>query len=238
MRSWIHAAWLLTIIALAALAPDAARADVDPNASSGYFVTIAARWCTSYDQITANVARNNIQESLKDLGQNSPYGGEDSVVPATEAATQPQCKPLPGWQFTLGRGIGPKSVGPWGSLSDVTGAMPAAVSNTTPIVTRESVPDPGTPGSTLLGATTIELTNEQKDLAAQTSRLWIQGGVPGDPVLDGVLDLAGKYALGALRCSYDNQNGDNVEWIAYKSASTHTYCFAYYMTPPPDSATV
>ena len=82
------------------------------------------------------------------------------------------------------------------------------------------------------------MTNAQRDRAAQTSLLWIQGGVPGDPVLNGVPDFAGKYAFGALRCSYDALNGDNVEWIAYKTGTTLAYCFAYYVTPPPDSATV
>ena len=33
-----------------------------------YFVTIAARQCPNYQSITANRARNNIQESLRDLG--------------------------------------------------------------------------------------------------------------------------------------------------------------------------
>ena len=148
---WIHAAVALAIAALIAPAPAAAQTPPDPNAPSGYRVTIAARWCTSYDQITANVARNNIQESLRDLGPNSPYGGDDSVTPKIEAETQPDCRPLPGWRFTLGTGIGPKSVGPWGSLSDVTGLMPPAVPNTTPIVTQDSVDDPGAPGTKLRG---------------------------------------------------------------------------------------
>ena len=44
-------------------------------------VTIAARSCPSYQAITANRARNNIMESLKDLGADTPYGAERAPVP-------------------------------------------------------------------------------------------------------------------------------------------------------------
>ena len=115
--------------------------------------------------------------------------------------------------------------------------------NTTPIVTEASVPNRDAdgvaiPNTSIAGATTVELTDAQKTLAQQSSRLWIQGGVPGDPVLDAVPAFRGGYAFGALRCSIDNLNGDNVEWIAYPTGREHVYCFAYYVTPPPGSATV
>ena len=150
-------------------------------------------------------------------------------------------QPLPGWQFTLGTAIGSKSIGNWGSLSNVSGAMAPLLPNVTPIVTEASVAEsrrarcPDLEQS-IEGATTVELTNAQKTLAQQSSRLWIQGGVPGDPVLDAVPGFRGGYAFGALRCSIDNWNGDNVEWITYPTGREHVYCFAYYVTPPPGSA--
>ena len=39
----------------------------------GIKVTIAARECPEYTDITANRARNDIQESLEDLGADTPY---------------------------------------------------------------------------------------------------------------------------------------------------------------------
>ncbi len=88
-------------------------------------------------------------------------------------------------------------------------------------------------GATIYGATTIELTPEQRELAAQSSKLWIQGGTQANPITD-----AETYAFGALRCATDNLNGDNVEWISYPPNSTHVFCFAYYVKPAPTSGTI
>ena len=80
---------------------------------------------------------------------------------------------------------------------------------------------------------TIELTAEQRQLATQGSKLWIQGGTKKNPITD-----AETYGFGALRCATDNLNGDNVEWISYPPDTTHVFCFAYYVTPPPTSGTI
>jgi uncharacterized repeat protein (TIGR01451 family) len=61
----------------------------------------------------------------------------------------------------------------------------------------------------------------------------LQGGTPTDPVLD-----SDKYAFGALRCSDDNVNGDNVEYARFSEGLQHIYCFAYYVVPPPASGTI
>ena len=200
-------------------------------------VTIAARSCPTYQDITANRARNNIQESLKDLGPDTPYGqnGRPLLVdPATEAQFQPNCTPLENWQFTLGKGIAIRNAvppEPWGRLSYVTDPFAQT------IVTQGSVPllsGTGQPtASTISGATTIELTADQRELASQSSKLWLQGGTPANPITD-----SEAYAFGALRCATDNLNGDNVEWISYPPAGTHVFCFAYYVTPPPTSGTI
>jgi hypothetical protein len=74
------------------------------------------------------------------------------------------------------------------------------------------------------GATTIELTKAQAKRAATASSLWIQGGTPSDPILNG--QYPDQFGFGALRCSIDNLNGDNVEWIAYPQGTEHAFCYA------------
>ena len=82
-----------------------------PTAPSGaantntYQVTLVARQCPTYGDITANLARNNIQESLQDLGADTAYQPGQAISPAIEAPNQPACTPLTGWSFTFGSGI-------------------------------------------------------------------------------------------------------------------------------------
>lgn len=104
---------------------------------SGYSVTFAARVCPDYGDIFANKARNNIVESLKDLGPNTQYGISGVLVNPAYEDEYPQtlCQPLPGWKFTLGTGYQSRAVtGDWGSLSKVTSAY------STQIVTQASTP--------------------------------------------------------------------------------------------------
>lgn len=205
------------------------------TSSQPRLVTIAARSCPSYTAVTANRARNNIQESLEDLGPDTPYGsGSINVDPAVEAASQPTCTAIANWVFTLGTGIAIRDAvppEPWGRLSYVTGPFSPT------IVTQSAVPllnsTGQATGATIDGATTIALTEEQSKLAAQSSKLWIQGGTKADPITDDE-----TYAFGALRCATDNLNGDNVEWISYPPAATHVFCFAYYVKPAPSSGTI
>jgi uncharacterized repeat protein (TIGR01451 family) len=218
-------------IAAALGVPGAAAA----QAVSPLSVTIAARVCPTYDAISANRARNNIQESLEDLGADTSYPAGQPIDPVHEDASQPRCRPLPNWRFTLGTGIVTRAVtGPWGSLSIVTGPF------ATDIQTKESVALLNTSGQdtdrTIAGATTITLTPAQADLAARTSALWIQGGTPADPILN--QPYPGQYGFGALRCAIDNLNGDNVEWISVPQGSRHVFCYAYYVQPPPTSGTI
>jgi hypothetical protein len=200
---------------------------------SGYFVTLAARSCPTYADVRANRARNNIQESLKDLGPDTNYVAGEAVSAAKEAAApQSACTPITNWQFTTGTGIQGGVTGPWGSLSRVTGTGRALGP------TQASVPllNPnGTPsGSSLPGAVTVELT--PSEFQQTSSRLWVQGGTPTDPVLNTV--FPGQYGFAALRCAVDNLNGDNVEFVAFPQGAKSVLCFAYYVTPPPTSGTI
>jgi uncharacterized protein DUF11 len=210
----------------------AALAGAQPaSASHIRQVTIAARVCPSYAAITANEARNNIQESLQNLGVNTPYKPNDAMDPDVEAANQPLCSAIAGWHFILGTGISaPKLAGVWGSLSQVSGAYP------TDVTTRDSTPLLSTlgvdTGRTISGAVTITLTDAQSDRAS-SGNLWIMGGTSAAPVGD-----PDRYAFGALRCGVDNLNGDNVEYISVPTPSTHAFCFAYYVSPSPKSGTI
>ena len=218
-------------------APRTARAAA--SSGSGYFVTFVGLSCNAYTDIFANRARNDIVESLRDLGPNTQYGTSGALINPVYETKSPQdrCHPITGWEFALGTGIRTRAdTGVWGSISRVTGPY------STSIVTKASTPlldvhaDP-VAGVHLAGATTIELTKEQRQQASQPSRLWAQGGVPGDPVL--VDKFPGpEYAFGTLRCASDNLNGDNVEFIYFPAGVTHVFCYGIYVKPPPTSGTI
>jgi uncharacterized repeat protein (TIGR01451 family) len=198
-------------------------------------VTYAARVCNSYTDVTANLARNDIQESLRDLGADTLYTGGEPISPAKEAQGQPNCRPLPNWVFVLGTGFQTRAVnGSWGSLSKVLSPYG------TSIVTQNAVPlldaQGKDTGQSLRGAVTVALTEDQADRAATSSSLWLQGGTPTDPVLDQT--YPGQYGFAALRCALDDLNGDNVEWIGFPSGTDHVFCYAYYVQPPPTSGTI
>jgi uncharacterized repeat protein (TIGR01451 family) len=230
----------LVVLCLAGAAPPWGDSGASAATRSGppaqkILVTIAARSCPSYPDITANLARNNIQESLQDLGADTLYRSGEPISYSLELEGQPNCTPLPNWRFTLGRGYRSRAVtGSWGALSIVTDPFP------TSIVTRQQTPllDPrGNPtGREIAGAVTIELDATQAELASRPNRLWLQGGTTTDPVLD--QQFPQQYGFGALRCAIDNLNGDNVEWIGFPEGATHVFCYAYYVKPPPTSGTI
>lgn len=218
-----------------ATTPAGAQESQGQKPGSGLFLTIAARSCPTYADITANRARNDIQESLRDLGPNTPYSSREKIDPDVEQRTQPNCTPLADWDFTFGDGYRSRAVaGPWGALSIVKNPIPQTVR------TQPSVPllnsHAQSTGREIQGAVTIELTEQEARRAGRHNRFWIQGGTPTDPILD--QRFPGQYGFGALRCAIDNLNGDNVEWISYPQGSTHVFCFAYYVKPPPTSGTI
>lgn len=186
-------------------------------------MTFVARSCPAYTDIFANKSRNDIMESLQDLGPDSPYTSPASLVdPAVEAlAPQSVCKPLPNWEFMLGHGFQSRAVkGPWGSLSKITDPFARA-----PIVTQSSTPlydqyHNRIRGRSVAGAVTIELTRAERKQASQADQLWTQGGTPTDPVL--ARKFSGpQYGFGALRCGTDDVNGDNVEYLFFPAGVKH-----------------
>ncbi|WP_189274631.1 prealbumin-like fold domain-containing protein [Kitasatospora griseola] len=147
-------------------------------------VTYVARVCDNYDEVMANRARNNLQESLRDLGPDSNYAPGVAVNPTNEAegTPVPPCRPLPGWSFSTGTGF--------------------------------------------LDANELA--------AARKAALVAQGGTKSAP-LNGMQDT---YGFAALRCSQDNQNGDNAEYVDFPSGTTHVFCYYYAITPPPGAGTI
>jgi Domain of unknown function DUF11 len=213
--------------------------DVDPDGPSGYYVTYVALSCPDYTDIFANKARNDILESLRDLGPDSQYLDNDLLVnPDSESeAPQDKCDPITGWNFKMGTGIeGRADTGVWGSLSKVTNPYDTSITteSSTPLLDQDAKPI-GT--QTLPGATTIQLTNAERQQASNSGSLWAQGGVPGDPVL--VSKFPGpKYGFGALRCATDDLNGDNVEYIYFPSGVNHVFCYGIYVKPPPTAGLI
>ncbi len=192
-----------------------------------YQVTFVARSCATYQDISANLARNNIQESLQDLGHDTWYQSGQAIAPDIETPHQPDppCRPLEGAQFTFGNGI--NGVTPGTNLSRVSNPGSA-------ITVQPSVPllDPqGNPtGQSIAAATTVTLTQSQVT-AALNRQLWVQGGTPTEPQLSG-------QAFGALRCAIDNLNGDNVEWVGYPSGTTNVFCYYYAVGQTPAPGTI
>ena len=196
---------------------------------------MVARYCPSYSDVFANRARNNIMESLNDLGPDTPYTNFTQVEPSVEDGLAPQtnCHPLTGWTFAFGTGIASNGAGT--NLSYVTGTGTVANRQVT---TQASVPllnGTGQPtGQQIAGATTFTLTSTEENLAARGSSLWAMGGTPSAPLNN----QGSQYGFAALRCATDNLNGDNVEFISYPANTTHVVCYAFYVQPPPHSATV
>ena len=81
---------------------------------------------------------------------------------------------------------------------------------------------------------TVRLTDAQAERAQRGSSLWVQGGTPSQP-LNGLQD---EYGFAALRCSIDNLNGDNVEWIGFPSGARHVFCYYFAVKPPPTAGTI
>ena len=234
------AGWAQWIVVVALAAGALAMPGSALGKGSGYYVTFVARSCPSYQDIFANKARNDIQESLVDLGPDSPYNTTAGLVDPSVEVRRPQtaCSPLPNWQFTLGHGYQTRAVsGPWGSLSKVTDPFsgPAIVTQaSTPLLDQYHHP---VGQLSIRGAVTVQLTDEERQQASNANQLWAQGGTPDDPVL--AQQFPGpQYGFAALRCATDALNGDNVEYIFFPGGVTHVFCYAFYVVPPPTSGTI
>jgi hypothetical protein len=203
-----------------------------PVADQPLSITYVARSCPAYSDIMANKARNNLQESLRDLGPDTNYVATAEVTRQAEAngTPVPPCVPLSGWTFSTGTGItGPTSATL--NLSTVTNPMRQDI--TTTASTAELNPQGLPTGRTIEGAVTVQL-NAAEQQAVLGHRLWVQGGTPGAP-LNGMQD---QYGFGALRCALDAVNGDNVETVNYPKGARHVFCYYYTVSPPPGAGTI
>ena len=198
-------------------------------------LTLAARVCPSFAAITANTARNNIMESLENLGADSPYKpvgvDPEGHGPRRRGGGPAQLRAARQLELHARQG-----------LPDAGGErqLRLAQHRQDPIfrtVTSEaSVPLlsdlSADTGRTIQGAVTIKLSDDEV-AQANSSNLWVQGGTQTEPVAD-----PDTYAFGALRCATDNVNGDNVEYVAYPTGKNHVFCFAYYVSPAPTAGTI
>lgn len=193
-------------------------------------ITFVARVCRQYTDIMANRARNNIQESLRDLGKDSVYSAGQPISPGIEGPNDPACTPLRNWNFQMGTGITGKTPAT-NYLSTVTNPY------STSIVTGGPVPELDSAGvdtgRTIDGAVTVVLTPQQAQQAQQANSLWVQGGTKAQ-----TLPPSGEWGFGALRCAVDNLNGDNVEYVSYPQAARHVFCYYYAVSPPPEAGSI
>ncbi len=213
---------------------------ITPQATGDFLITLVARSCApdsdpgtnNYKNVRANRARNNIQESLKNLGPDSNYTSsmEPPVNPVNEnASPQDVCQPITNWPLTFGDRIDGKSPPPLNYLSKVGNQNGTyRTLGSTPELNSQGNPT----GRDVLGAVTVPLTDAQAALAAR-STLWVMGGTPNDPLAEAANGFGpANYAFGALRCAYDALNGDNVEFVNYRAGVRHVFCYAIYLTPP------
>jgi hypothetical protein len=197
-------------------------------------VTFVARECPNYTDVMANKARNNIMQSLRNLGIDSIYSQTQAVSNLEEESVTTQlnnCIPLNNWKFTIGNGINSsKDTGSFGSLSKVRSVLRTteATRNDTDILTANGSPS----GDTIDGAINVTLNSTELDALAQ-GKLTVQGGQPDSPLL-------GSQVLGfaTLRCGLDNYNADNVEFIRFPSNQSRVYCYAYYVNPAPSAGKI
>jgi hypothetical protein len=220
----------LTAVVGASLAAVPATA-ATVGATDAYSITFAARVCDSYADVLANKARNNIMESLKDLGADTNYAPSDIVSAEKEETGNANCRPLQDWEMTTGTAFAGKTPATR-NLSTVTNPFPGTIRTgaSTPLLGSDGLPA----GGTLPGAVTVELSAGQLAAANAQNRLWVQGGTPADP-LNGQAD---QYGFAALRCGQDAINGDNVETVVFPSGQRHVFCFYYAVSPPPQSGTI
>ena len=205
-----------------------------PRLTPSYQVTFVSRVCPTYGDIMANRARNNIQESLRDLGKDTVYtagqpdlAGHRGAEPARTATRSFD------WQFALGTGYTGKTPAT-DYLSTVTGdyGQTIRVLPTTPELDRNG----NDTGRTLQAAVTVTLTDAQAQRAQQGNGCGPRAAPR--PTRCSTASSARDYGFGALRCAIDNLNGDNVEWIGFPSQSTHVFCYYYAVTPPPSAGTI
>ena len=172
-------------VAPLALAVVAAPAGAEETAK---LVTIAARSCPSYDVIPRQ------PRAQQHHGEPQGPGARHELRPAGEAThpskkedapPQDACTPITDWRFTLGKGYQTRAVsGPGGApyrRSPTPSDTPIRHEGVRPAAQQRRA---GHGQSRSPGRSPITLTDAQAKLAATASSLWIQGGLPNDPVLN------------------------------------------------------
>ena len=213
-----------------------AAAPAEAQSPTPLQVTYVARVCNSYSDIMANKARNNIQESLFNLGPDSTYAANGIVDPTAEQNGSPNCRPYTGWRFSTGSDYTGKTEASE-YLSTVTGVFRSDIVTraSTPLLDAQGQPvlGPGGTPQSIAGAVTVQLNTSEAAWVQSGRLLWVEGGTPASP-LNGNPDVG----FGALRCAQDALNGDNVDAVTFPQARTHVFCYYYLVTPPPPPGTI
>ncbi|MGV1035401.1 MAG: prealbumin-like fold domain-containing protein [Candidatus Nanopelagicales bacterium] len=252
------AAVALVAVAVGSVAT-AAPASAAPTDPTDYSVTLVARYCsdtsgstTTWPNVRANRARNNIQETLKNLGPDTNYSN-DMIPPVNpdneEAAISGQlpCTPFVGMPLTFGSQIDGKSplpAAPAPYLSRVGGNVAGVNATNTTTASVPRLDESGNPvgSETIAGAVTVQLNQGQLDQARKNA-LWTMGGTRADSLpAAGPFPNPADYNFAALRCNTDALNGDNVEFVGFRSGQKHAFCYAWYIgdpaAPPPVPGTI
>ncbi len=193
-----------------------------PEPEPEYMITFVKRECDDYSDIRGNHNATHLAENAEPLGAVMDW---NVVNPQNEGET---CAPVSGWSFSMGTSF--HSGGTPDDLSYATGLYGTYETlPSTPLLDEYG----NDTGSTIAGAVTVTLNDEQVARVESGKKLWIS-----ETLVDGA--LPGDYGFGAIRCDVDNLNGDNAEWVkfatpespSYYGAVTHKFCYAYNVTPP------
>ena len=186
MRSALSA--LLVGVLGASLAAAPASAQQPNHRGTDLFVTIAARECSSYDDIMANRSRNDLQESLRDLGRRSVYRAWSAHRPGCGGDQQSQLQTASRLALHARQGLqeagGVRAVG-------------VAVDRQKPLRHRDrdrslasacATTRAGRPTTSWRARRRSKLTRGiRRDAPRSPNSLWIQGGTPSDPILNGTV---------------------------------------------------
>ena len=159
-------------------ATGAAQPATSTNGTVDYSVTMAARVCPTYTDVFANRARNNIMESLQDLGPDSPYTNFVAVDPSVEDGLSPadQLQAAAELDVRLRQRHRQQRQRDQPELRDrdlERGQPPGDDPGLVPLLDTNGNPT----GQQIAGATTFTLTVAELSLASR-GNFWVMGGTP------------------------------------------------------------
>ena len=186
--------------------------------------------CPTYTDIFGNRARNNIQESLRDLGKDTPTRTASPVSPGERGPpTQPACTPLDDWQFPLGTGYNRARRRPVGLLSIVTARSTARRSRRR--ARRPSSTTQARTPAARSAAVTVTLTARPGASRAQGNSALDPGRHETDPLMNTLFPGAVRLRRPALRDRQPQRRQRRVDLLP--AGRQARLLLRYYVKPPP-----